>query len=177
MYYVTAERNVDAIFHRKPFYSMLERHGFHCDIRNMKAKDVKCPNKECKLSKTGFSLPVQEQVDVAIVMTAMALAWKRELASLTLIAGDGDFRDCIEFITKTAQKRVSICAYKNSCNQLLKDVATKCFYLDEIWEKISEPIPPEQLGKEEENQVKQQKKNGQRQNLASNQSYQNDVYN
>ena len=48
---------------------------------------------------------MQEQVDVAIVMKAMELAYKNELDSLTLIAGDGDFRDCIEFLTKTAGKK------------------------------------------------------------------------
>ena len=122
---------------------MLERNGFRLDIRQMKAKEVKCPNAECKMSKSGFSLPVQEQVDVAIVTKAMELAYKRELASLSLLAGDGDFRDCIEFLTKTAQRKACIFAYKNSFNGVLKSVATKdsCFFLDEIWDRISEPIP------------------------------------
>ena len=75
-------------------------------------------------------------------MKAMEPACKRELASLTLLAGDGDFRDCVEFIAKELQKKVSIFAYQNSFNQMLKDVAGKenCHFLDEIWEKISEPL-------------------------------------
>ena len=76
MYYITAERNIDAIFHRKGFYGILEKNGFSCDIRNFKGKQVMCPNKECKLSKNGFTLQMQEQVDVAIVMKAMELAYK-----------------------------------------------------------------------------------------------------
>ena len=62
---------------------------------------------------------MQEQVDVAIVMKAMELAYKQELDSLTLVAGDGDFRDCVEFLTKTAKKKVSIFAYEASFNETL----------------------------------------------------------
>lgn len=78
---------------------------------------------------------MQEQVDVAIVMKAMELAYKNELDSLTLIAGDGDFRDCIEFLTKTAGKKVSLFGYKNSFNDSLKNVATKdcVYFLDDVW--------------------------------------------
>ena len=78
-------------------------------------------------------------------MKAMEPACKRELASLSLLAGDGDFRDCVEFIAKEVKKKVSIFAYRNSFNKTLEDVAGKdqCFMLDEIWEKISEPLPSE----------------------------------
>ena len=93
---------------------------------------------------------MQEQVDVAIVMKAMELAYKQELDSLTLLAGDGDFRDCVEFITKTVKKKVSIFAYEASFNETLTQVATEgcVFKLDEIWEHISEPIPEDRLSKE-----------------------------
>ena len=75
-------------------------------------------------------------------MKAMESAYKNELDSLTLIAGDGDFRDCVEFITKTVGKKVSIFGYEASFNESLTQVATPgCTYkLDEIWEHISEPI-------------------------------------
>lgn len=90
---------------------------------------------------------MQEQVDVAIVMKAMELAYTNELDSLTLVAGDGDFRDCVEFITKTVQKKVSIFGYKSSFNESLTSVATPgcTFKLDDIWEHISEPIPAHKL--------------------------------
>lgn len=38
MYYITAERNVDAIMYRRAFYEILEKNGFRCDIRNFKGK-------------------------------------------------------------------------------------------------------------------------------------------
>ena len=56
MYYITAERNVDAIMYRRAFYGILDKNGFRCDIRNFKGKQVFCPNKECKLSKNAFTL-------------------------------------------------------------------------------------------------------------------------
>ena len=83
-------------------------------------------------------------------MKAMELAYKRELESLTLVAGDGDFRDCVEFITQTVGKKVSIFGYEASFNDTLTAVATKncTFKLDDIWEHISEPIPEDKLPKE-----------------------------
>ena len=110
---------MDAILYRRNFYENLEKNGFRCDIRNFKGKKVFCPNKTCKINKNGFTLQMQEQVDVAIVMKAMELAYKQELDSLTLVAGDGDFRDCVEFLTKTAKKKVSIFAYEASFNETL----------------------------------------------------------
>ena len=76
-------------------------------------------------------------------MTAMALAWKRELASLTLIAGDGDFRDLIEFVSRDMDKAVFMFMYKQSCPSYLKEFTNNqdgIFFLDDIWEEISEPI-------------------------------------
>lgn len=51
-------------------------------------------------------------MDVAIVMTAMKFACKRELGSLTLLAGDGDFRDLIEFVSRDMDKAVFMFMYK-----------------------------------------------------------------
>jgi len=45
--------------------------GFTVDIRTFKGKQVFCTNKNCHLSKNGFNLQVQAEVDVAIVMKAM----------------------------------------------------------------------------------------------------------
>ena len=57
------------------------------------------------------------------------MAYKNELDSLTLVAGDGDFRDCIEFITKTVGKKVSVFGYNASFNGSLSQVATPgCTY-------------------------------------------------
>lgn len=48
---------------------------------------------------------------MAIVMQAMKHACKDELNSLTLLAGDGDFRDLVEFIKVDQGKEVSIFCY------------------------------------------------------------------
>ena len=122
---------------------------------------------QCKLNKNGFTLQMQEQVDVAIVMKAMELAYKNDLDSLTLVAGDGDFRDCVEFLTKTAGKRVCLIGYTASFNSTLTQVAGQenIYKLDDIWEHISEPIPESEQKKdssedEETNSGKGKKKHG-----------------
>ena len=86
---------------------------------------------------------MQAEVDVAIVMKAMEHVYKNELSSLTLLAGDGDFRDLCEFMTQTANKNVHIMSYKDSHNTLLFQNSTSGHFLDDIWEHISVPITQE----------------------------------
>ena len=73
--------------------------GFTVDIRKFKGKQVYCPNKTCSIHKAGFNLQVQAEVDVAIVMKAMEHLYNDQLDHLTLLAGDGDFRDLSLFLT------------------------------------------------------------------------------
>ena len=103
---------------------------------------------------------------MAIVMKAMELAYKNELDSLTLIAGDGDFRDCVEFITKTVGKKVSMFGYSASFNESLSLVASPgCTYkLDEIWQHISEPLPEGRLAESSDEEGEQNGKRSKRKN-------------
>ena len=66
--------------------------------------------------------------------------------SLVLVAGDGDFKDMLEFVTDKIKKKVIIFGYSANTSASLKDNASPgCFYaLDEIWEHISEPKTPKQ---------------------------------
>ena len=75
--------------------------GFTVDIRTFKGKQVFCQDKKCAYSKNGFNVQVQAGVDVAIAVKAMSLAAKNKLSSLTLLAGDSDFRElCYELKTE-----------------------------------------------------------------------------
>jgi uncharacterized LabA/DUF88 family protein len=42
---------------------------------------------------------MQAEVDVAIVMKVMKPAFFNKLDTLVLVAGDGDFKDMLEFLT------------------------------------------------------------------------------
>jgi len=61
-----------------------------------------------------------------------------------LVAGDGDFKDMVEFLTETLFKTVFIVGYKHSLSPSLIEKGTPggLFYLDDIWEKISVPALP-----------------------------------
>ena len=75
-YYITAEKSESSAWYREGFYEQLSSLGFKIDIRKFKGKQVFCPNKECTISKKGFNLQVQAEVDVAIVMKAMEHVYK-----------------------------------------------------------------------------------------------------
>ena len=55
-YYVTAERNEAAVWHRQALYDQISSLGFTIDIRTFKGKQAVCPNKQCKMNKTGFNM-------------------------------------------------------------------------------------------------------------------------
>jgi len=82
---------------------------------------------------------MQAEVDVAIVMKVMNLAFHQKLDCLVLLAGDGDFRDMVSFVTETLYKRAFIVGYKGSISPSLIEKATPgcIIYLDDIWPDIS----------------------------------------
>ena len=143
MYYMTAEKDSQQMFRRKEFYKVLHNNGFKNDVRHFKGKQVFCPNESCQFHHSGFSHTMQAQVDVAIVMVGMKYAYKRQLESLTLLAGDTDFLDMVEFVVDEMGKSVNLVSYSDSISSNLKNHATKkgvYLELDDIWEQISEPI-------------------------------------
>ena len=93
----------------------------------------------CPYSKTPFEISVQSEVDVAIVMKVMNIAFQNQLDTLVLLAGDGDFRDMVSFVTETLYRKVYIVGYKGSISTSLIERATPgcVLYLDDIWGSIS----------------------------------------
>lgn len=80
-------------------------------------------------------------MDVAIVMKAMKIAFSNQLESLVLIAGDGDFKDMVEFFTETLYKKVWIFGYRASLSASLHEKASPgcVFFLDDVWDMLSFP--------------------------------------
>ena len=77
-------------------YNAFRASSINVDTRGTKKKRVSCPGGKCNKS---FEIAVQSEVDVAIVMKVMTIAFQNQLNSLVLLAGDGDFKDMVEFIT------------------------------------------------------------------------------
>ena len=113
------------------------------DIRGFKKKQAWCPNKSCPYSQKAFDFQVQQEVDVAIVMKAMKIAFSNQLEQLVLIAGDGDFKDMVEFFTQTLYKKVFVFGYKSSLSASLHEKASPggIHLLDDIWDLISITVP------------------------------------
>ena len=78
---------------------------------------------------------------MAIVMKAMEHAYNNELTELTLLAGDGDFRDLVVFLKERAGKKVHVFSYQDSHNSTLHASSTQGFFLDGLWEHISKGNP------------------------------------
>jgi uncharacterized LabA/DUF88 family protein len=74
-------------------------------------------------------------------MKAMKIAFSNQLDMLVLIAGDGDFKDMVEFLTETLYKKVWVFGYKSSLSASLHEKASPgcVIFLDEIWEQLSVP--------------------------------------
>lgn len=72
----------------------------------------------------------------------MKIAFSNQLEQLVLIAGDGDFKDMVEFFTETLYKKVWIFGYKSSLSASLHEKASPgcVHFLDDIWDSISIPV-------------------------------------
>ena len=73
-------------------------------------------------------------------MKAVEHLYLDRLTELTLLAGDGDFRDLVSFIKEKAKKKVHIFSFQGSYKASLHESSTQGFFLDSIWERISVPI-------------------------------------
>eukprot|EP00350_Pseudokeronopsis_sp_OXSARD2_P004393 CAMPEP_0170546606 /NCGR_PEP_ID=MMETSP0211-20121228/4970_1 /TAXON_ID=311385 /ORGANISM="Pseudokeronopsis sp., Strain OXSARD2" /LENGTH=59 /DNA_ID=CAMNT_0010851167 /DNA_START=409 /DNA_END=588 /DNA_ORIENTATION=- len=56
-------------------YTALKKNSVSVDIRSFKKKQVTCLNKNCVHASRPFDMQVQQEVDVAIVMKAMKVAF------------------------------------------------------------------------------------------------------
>ena len=139
MYYVTAEKSASSVQYRDHFYEQLYDLGFEIDIRGFKGKQAFCPNKECNMHRCGFNIQVQAEVDIAIVMKAMQHFARQQLSELTLLAGDGDFRDLVAYL-KEENRKVNVFSYEDSHNEKLHKNSSQGYFLDGIWQHFSVPV-------------------------------------
>ena len=85
------------------------------------------------------------------MMKVMKIVHKGALESLVLVAGDGDFKDLVEYLTEDLLKNVYIVAFRESLSPSLQEKTDPdhIFYLDseELWPLITKEIPKEWLEK------------------------------
>ena len=137
-HWITAEDNIETAMYHKNLYETIVKNGFKLDIRDFKRKKAYCPNKDCQHNK-GFDTKVQREVDVAIAMRPVKSLYENpNLDVVVLLAGDGDFLDMVEFFTQTLRKKVYVVAWSASIGIYLKEKCTDVFYLDAIWDDLTE---------------------------------------
>lgn len=146
-HFVSAEEDELDVVKRWNYYENLEkRHGIRVDLRNFKSKNAYCPQKGCPYNESGFQIKVQREVDVAIVMKVVNACFLNQMDELVLVAGDGDFKDMLDFVINTQHKKLIVFGWNDCTSTTLIGRARDCFFpLDEIWEHISEPIGPREV--------------------------------
>jgi len=135
MWFITAEKDRSNPFEGLDFYRSLKEAQFQLDIRDFKNKQIYCQSNICQHYHSPFKLQIQAEVDIAIATKAMKLAYQNQMDTLVLVAGDRDFKDAVELLTQTLNKKVWIFGFKNNMSSDLKEKCTiGCYkYLDDIW--------------------------------------------
>jgi uncharacterized LabA/DUF88 family protein len=140
-HFVTAELDEECVDRRWDFYVNIEKYGVRTDIRTFKNKSANCPQKGCLYNTQNFQIKVQQEVDVAIVMKVMSACFKNQMKELVFVAGDGDFKDMLDFVIGTLNKKLIVFGWNSCMSKTLLGRAKDFFFpLDDIWEHISEPI-------------------------------------
>jgi len=104
-------------------YFSLKDANFNIDVRTFKGKKAYCPEKKCHYSKDGFDIRVQQEVDVAIAMVPIkCIHTHPNLRTLVLLAGDGDFKDMVEFMRDTHNVKVIVACWAASINHNLREI-------------------------------------------------------
>ena len=83
--------------------------GFELDVREYKFKNVKCTNCDHSIMQR-----VQAEVDVAIATKIIDLSAMEEVETITLLAGDRDFFDSLQYAIKKYNKNITIVSFKNT---------------------------------------------------------------
>jgi len=114
-------------------------------MRSFKKKKAYCPNKSCLFTSRGkgqggFDTEVQREVDIAIAIRPVkAYREHPTMKTFILLAGDGDFTDMLKFVKTDLGLRVILVAWSQSVNGNIPDYVSETYYLDNIFDQISEP--------------------------------------
>ena len=144
-HWLTAEETLKSAESHTKLYQEIAKAQYNLDLRTFKCKRAYCPEKNCPRN-SGFDTKVQREVDVAIAMRPIKSYYEYpNLDTIVLFAGDGDFLDMVEFMTKTLKKRLFVVGWSNSMSRDLAQMCTEVIYLDCIWTELSTAQKNEQM--------------------------------
>jgi len=103
------------------FLTALKVLGFQCPRFSYKKKKVFCPSQDCYHHRTAFEIDVQAGVDVGIAVKILerGVFGNKEIDTIVLVSGDGDFVSAIE-TAQQHQKNLWLFSFPSSLSPELR---------------------------------------------------------
>ncbi len=100
----------------------------------VKLFDLRPLSLTCPACGVEFQRHVQKGVDVGIATLALTLADRYD--TLVLSTGDGDFKDMVEYVRNTLNKRVELVVFKSGVSTDLQSLADRVRWIDEFKHEV-----------------------------------------
>ncbi|KAF0694100.1 Aste57867_14986 [Aphanomyces stellatus] len=107
---------------------------FQVKLYPTKGYQCRCP--QCGLH---FRQRVQQGVDNGIATKMLSLVYENCADRVILLAGDGDYYDTLDLIRNGRRKDLWVVGYKKSMSPNLQQLATKVFWLEDLYNHETTP--------------------------------------
>lgn len=97
-------------------------------IHTLLRSGIHCYTKECEINKSGD--PVKANLDIELAIDATQLLLSKDVNTLVIASGDGDFKPLID-LGHSLGKKIEIMGYKKLISRHLVHSADRIFYLDD----------------------------------------------
>lgn len=101
--------------------------GPRFQVRLHRLKDL---HMQCPTCNNAFDRKMQKGVDIGIATLALTLVERYD--TLVLSSGDGDFKDALEHIRNTLNKRFELAVFKNGVSTDLQSLSDEVYWIDEF---------------------------------------------
>jgi NYN domain len=106
--------------------------GPKLQVRLYKLKEL---HLECPKCSTQFDRRVQKGVDIGIATLALTLVDRYD--TLILSSGDGDFKDALEHIRNTLDKRLELVVFKAGVSTDLQSLSDHIYWIDDFKDVVA----------------------------------------
>lgn len=102
---------------------------FQVRLHSLKERTTQCP--KCYMS---FEKRVQKGVDIGIATLALTMVDRYD--TLVLSSGDGDFKDAMEYIRNTLNKRLELLVFKSGVSTDLQSLSDQVYWIDDFKDEV-----------------------------------------
>lgn len=123
--------------------------GFHTWLKSappsgpkiqVRLYDPKSLHQRCPSCGSDFDRQIQKGVDVGITTLALTLTNRYDV--LILSSGDGDFKDALEYIRNTLDKRLELAVFKSGVSTDLQALSDSIYWIDDFKDEVARYATP-----------------------------------